>query len=156
MCMYWGLRGPNCVYGGKSYGIDGLLLDPHLVKLWYLEPHLEASLRMDGDVIIVKGAFKHRSCTRVSMPANHFWNSHVPCVLVLSPNLISNCMCFVRNMLSRKADPRMQGWIIEQDIYLFLSYVTKVGFWLKKLGLKNYVIGLVRSELPKLKWVALL
>lgn len=70
----WGLRGLHCIYGGKSYGIDALLFDPHPGKLWYPEPHLEACFSLEGDVTIVKGAFKHRSCRRVSESAVPFPN----------------------------------------------------------------------------------
>lgn len=70
----WGMRGPNFVYAGKSYGIDGLLFDPHPGQLWYPEPYLEALLKVDGDVVIVKGAFRHRSCTRFSMSGEPFQN----------------------------------------------------------------------------------
>lgn len=44
------MRGPNCTSVGKSYGIDPLLFDPHPGKMWYPEPHLEAYLRVDGNV----------------------------------------------------------------------------------------------------------
>ena len=70
----WGLRGPHCIYGGKSYGIDALLFDPHPGKLWYLEPHLEACFSLEGDVTIVKGVFRHRSCRRVPESAKPFPN----------------------------------------------------------------------------------
>lgn len=68
------MRGPNCVYAGKSYDINGLLFDPHPCKLWYPEPRLETLLKVDGDVVIVKGVFRHRSCTRYSMSGESFQN----------------------------------------------------------------------------------
>ena len=70
----WGLRGPHCIYGGKSYGLHSLLFDPHPGKLWYPEPHLEACFSVEGDVTIVKGAFRHRSCRRVSKFGKPFPN----------------------------------------------------------------------------------
>ena len=68
----WGLRGPHCIYGGKSYGIDALLFDPHPGKLWYPEPHLEACFSLEGDLTIVKGVFRHRSCRKVSKSTEPF------------------------------------------------------------------------------------
>ena len=69
-----GLRGPHCIYGGKSYGLHSLLFDPHPGKLWYPEPHFEACFSVEGDVTIVKGAFRHRSYRRVSEFAKPFPN----------------------------------------------------------------------------------
>ena len=62
-----GSAGPYCVYAGKSYAINGVLNDPHCGKLWYSEPYLEALLRVHGEVVVVKGAFRHRSCIRFSI-----------------------------------------------------------------------------------------
>ena len=51
-----------------------MLFDPHPGKLWYPEPHLEACFSLEGDVTIVKGAFRHRSCKRVSESTEPFRN----------------------------------------------------------------------------------
>ena len=70
----WGLRGPHYIYGGKSYGIDALLFEPHPENLWYPELHLEACYSLEGNVTIVKGVFKHNSCRRVFEFAEPFPN----------------------------------------------------------------------------------
>ena len=72
LLMCWGLRGPVCLYGGKSYSIDALLFDPHVGKVWYPEPYLEALLRVQDDVVIVKGSFRHRKCKRISLSKEPF------------------------------------------------------------------------------------
>ena len=70
----WGLRGSHYIYGEKSYGIDALLFDPQPGKLWYPEPHLKSCFSLKGDVTTVKGAFRHRSCRRVSESVEPFPN----------------------------------------------------------------------------------
>ena len=63
------MRGPHCIYRRKSYGIDALLFDLYSGKLSYPKPHLMACFSLEGDVIIVKGAFRHTSHRRVSESA---------------------------------------------------------------------------------------
>lgn len=89
--MCWGLRGPHCVYGGKSYGVDGLLFDPHPGKVWYAEAYLEALFQVGDHVVIVKGAFRHRDCTRVSISGEPFQNFTCSkcCSIVLEPDFRS-------------------------------------------------------------------
>ena len=71
-CMCWGLRGPTCDYGGKSYVIDGLLQDIHPGQQWYPEPYVEAEFEVDGKVVLVKGTFRHRNCSRFSISGDPF------------------------------------------------------------------------------------
>jgi len=51
-----------------------LLHDPHPSKLWYPESHLEAFFNLNGEVDLVKGAFRHRSCKRFSVFVEPFPN----------------------------------------------------------------------------------
>ena len=94
----WGLRGPCCMYAGKSYPIDPLLFDPHPGKNWYPEPYLEAFFTVESDLVLVKGSFRHRSCRLFPHLILDFLTSHVTCVKELLTNLIFGYVWYVRNV----------------------------------------------------------
>lgn len=66
--MCWGLRWLDCVCVGKSKGINEIVIwTPTQVNRGAMSPQLEALLKIDSEVVIVKGAFKHNACTRSSI-----------------------------------------------------------------------------------------
>lgn len=72
--MCWGFRGPTCEYGDKEYAVDGLLNDVVPGVLWYPEPYVDAIIHVNEKSVLVKGTFRHRQCSRISMSGSPFPN----------------------------------------------------------------------------------
>ena len=70
--LCYGFRAPNVQYGRHSFGVTGLIDDPHIGAVWYAEPHLTAAVNLEGKLVQVKGAFRHKNCHRLSMSAVPF------------------------------------------------------------------------------------
>ena len=60
------------MYAGKSYDILTLLEDPHVGNNWFPEPHLSSTIELEGQKIVVNGAFRHKECLRFSMSGGPF------------------------------------------------------------------------------------
>jgi hypothetical protein len=70
----WGFRGPSCSYGGKPYNIRALVNDAHPGKNWFAEPCLRGEVMLEGGLLTVEGAFRHRNCLRISASDDGFEN----------------------------------------------------------------------------------
>ena len=76
--MCYGFRGPTVQYGGLSYAVNALLNDRHCGVDWYSEPHLRATVHVQGIVVEITGAFRHKQCSRLSMCGDPFPNLTCP------------------------------------------------------------------------------
>ena len=72
--MCYGFRGPIVEYGGNSYPVESLLNDRHCGVLWYPEPHLRAKIDIQGQAVLVSGAFCDIHCSRLSVSREPFPN----------------------------------------------------------------------------------
>ena len=70
----YGFRGPIVEYAGNSYEVTALLNDLHPGVSWYVEPHLNAVVFVNGISVSVTGTFRHKNCMRLSVSGAPFPN----------------------------------------------------------------------------------